>query len=1080
MADKTTALKILVETEAQRALKDFGELDKSVDKLAQSATSLNDDLGATESASERAAREVASLGDETGKTSDAVKDFAIIGGRSIAAIQDEADQARAAFKRLESSGEHSLEEIARAGELLDKRLEELEKEIRDVDKAAGNIDGAGFADLLSQIGAVAAATVSLQQAIVAVGDYAGFEDDLLAVKALASASTDEFQRLKVAAFDLAGAAGGPKAIAAAMGELAASGADVDEILSSVDIVGKLSGASRGALNFKASGDLLTNTIKQLRLGMDASLPVADRLAKGWNSAGHDGAELGDALTQVLPVVTELYGHLGDIVPLEKSIAVINVLAETYKKGSEGGNAYLMMLRALAKPVGEGAAALEKYKDKVQIFDDTGRIRDFADIIDDLRAAQISTTDQLAIFGEAWPGVTALIGAGGDAIRDMEAKLKDADGTVQGTSDTLQSGLGGAVREATAEFEKARLAAVEDFLPALDGILSLAQYADNAVAGLSGTIKTGAAVWSTAAGGVTRYLSYIEKLTDYIGVTDDATNSLHETSDAFLGSARDLGNQAASSFRKAKGEIDPLAESQALLASTSAGLKQTFANISRETGVLVTSMEEVDAAIASGAIRQDEATGEWIGSEREKQEAIADTARAAEQAAKDTANAEAKSRKIAKKEWEDWGKLVKDLLGDIVDREKELAGQLREMERSGMSAAEAQKALKEDAKAAAEEAKKLADEAERLQAAGESELAQEVFKQALEAADASNQAWEKTAGAVSKANNELQRSKKELKEARKEYKELKKEAQKDGIIDEKEKKKLQDAKKEIKELKKEVKENGKALVEEKKALEEAMSGVEEAGQLGIDILKQQKAAAEDNRESIDNAFNFSEAEASVQKLIDEHVAKVGPALAEGVKDGVDAAVSDAKRLEDALDAAAKDRSATMIINEVQGAFSGGQIWGTNMSAGARVSGPTGHDSVRAILAGNEWVINNKATGDIGHGHFYLENSRQWDKALLSLASYHGKDKTREILSGYLATDIAMPKATPQIPYSPGPGHGGQQLPNLGTIIIQNDQTGEKFPVYAKPGDAAKVARVIQQNANDKWHGSGRKGPKPGGI
>lgn len=1009
MADKTTSLKILIEAEVQKALQDMGALDQSVEDLAQSATALNKDLGQTEAAANDAAADLKSLGKEAESVDDLFRKFGGQGARSIAAIEKEADEARAAFKRLEASGEHSLEEIARAGKLLDKRLNDLEKEIKDVDDAAGKIDGNGFRELLSQIGAVAAATAGLQQALAAVGEYAEFEDDLLAVKALANASEVEFQRLKTAAFELAGAAGGPKAIAAAMGELAASGADVDEILSNVDLVGKLSGASRGALNFKDSGDLLTNTIKQLRLGMDAAVPVADRLAKGWNTAGHDGAELGDALAQVLPVATELYGHLGDTAPLEKSVAVINVLAETYKKGSEGGNAYLMMLRALAKPVGEGAAALEKYKDQVTVFDETGRIRDFADIIDDLAAAQMSTTDQLAIFGEAWPGVTALIGAGGDAIRKMEADVKAADGTVGATSDTLQGGLGGALREATAEIEKARLSLVEDFLPALQGVLSLAKYADNAVAGLSGTIKTGAAVWSASAGGITRYLSLLEDVTDFIGVTDDATNSLRQTSDAFLASANDLGNQASASFKKARGQVDPLAESQKQLASTTSALKQEYANISRVTGVTVTSMKELDAAVAAGTIRQDEATGKWIGTEKEKQEAIADTVRAAEEAAKKTAEADKAARKEAEKAWNDYLKTVTSITDQLTERSGILGleEELADLKATQLSAAEGYQQIKDRVSELGAAAKSAFEEAEKLTEAGKNEEAAAAYEKALEYAD--------------------------------------------------------EAKEKAKELNGEVAEGDKVIVSQKEAYETAKTAVTEYGELGIEILEKWKEASQEAADTLDNEFNFSGLNESA-KAAAEEAGKIGPAISDGVESGVDAAIPQVSRLDDAITEMARDRTARITIEErtVQAALHGAQIMGRDLRAGAMVSGPVGYDSVHAILAGREAVTRNKIVDELGYDETFRPlNQGRYDIVMKRLAAFHGPDETREILAAYLRPpEVTMP-LLPEMPRLDPSAQGGtsgrDDLPKLGTIVWEIGNTS--VPVQIRTDHAALVQQEL---------------------
>jgi len=62
------------------------------------------------------------------------------------------------------------------------------------------------------------------------------------------------------------------------------------------------------------------------------------------------------------------------------------------------------------------------------------------------------------------------------------------------------------------------------------------------------------------------------------------------------------------------------------------LKQKLKDVSEETGVTSKSMDDLEAAVASGAIVFDEASGTWVGAEKKKQDAIKETLNAARDAA----------------------------------------------------------------------------------------------------------------------------------------------------------------------------------------------------------------------------------------------------------------------------------------------------------------------------------------------------------------------------------------------------------------------------------------------------------------
>lgn len=935
------------------------------------------------------------------KTAATIQEFyAKTGKRSYREITQEIEQVNGELAALKKTGKLGPEELARASAAAEKKISSLNNELNDTGKKAG----VGFGTAKKVVLGFGASLVALDGIVANLQLFAGFDDQLRAVKALTGATEKDFNRIKQAAYDMAGAAGGPEKIAAGMAELAASGASVDDILSTADIVGKLSGASRGALDFSSSGDLLTNTIKQLGLDMSAAVPVADRLAKGWNSAGHDGQELGAALEEVLPVVKDLYGNLGKTAPLEKAVSVINVLAENYGKGSKAGTAFKNALIRLVKPAGEGQQVLDKYKDSIRVFDDTGNIRDFADIIDDIGRAGLSSREKMALFGaEAGPALSALVNAGGDAIRGMEASIKSADGTVNRTSSTLQEGLGGSLRTASAEIEKARLAMTEDFLPALQGILSLAKYADNAVAGLSGTIKTGAAIWSTAAGGITRYLSYLEEVTDYIGVTDDATNSLRQTSDAFLDSARDLGNQAAASFKKAKDEIDPLAESQERLAKATSTLNSKYAEVSKQTGVTVTTMEELDAAVARGAIRYDEATGAWIGAEKEKQAKIQETAQKAESAAKATAEAEKRARAEAETAWKNYLNTVFSITDQIKERTGALglSQELDELKASTLSAGEAYKFTQQRIVELGAEARKAAEEAEILAAAGDQEGAAKLYKEAVKYADEAKQ----LAG----------------------------------------------------ELNKEVKDGEQVIVSQEEAYNNAKNAVTEYGQLGIDILERWKETTQEAADTLNDQFNFDGIDESADDLKDK-LGTVGEPLADSMEFAADSAIDDVQRIKDKV-AEIEDKTVTITVKEVSASASGsitgaaraatgnifmGRSWASVKSGRINPGGPSMVDNIPVITAAGETITKASSAKKIGYNVWRPYNAGDPVGMARALAGNH--PQVREVFAPQVRVAPAL-----KVFAQARPSSGGGNLPgNLIRITVNDYVDGVSYDKFMTAG------------------------------
>ena len=135
------------------------------------------------------------------------------------------------------------------------------------------------------------------------------------------------------------------------------------------------------------------------------------------------------------------------------------------------------------------------------------------------------------------------------------------------------------------------------------------------------------------------------------------------------------------------------------ADSATDLAKRFADISKATGVTVTSMKELDQAVADGLIQFNRATGEWVG--------LYDNVSAgAENSANKQKQVTGAALDEMKKQYQEYADEVQRLQNEIVGREQSLYEQLRSIARTGMSNVGAWN----DIKAEAEEYRTVAEAA----------------------------------------------------------------------------------------------------------------------------------------------------------------------------------------------------------------------------------------------------------------------------------------------------------------------------------------------------------------------------------
>lgn len=437
---------------------------------------------------------------EASATAQAKKIAAVnkLGVRTSADILADIKAREKAYDDLKTGGVSDLQTLARAEKALKKQTSALKQELNGVKESGigGKEAAVGIAGGVASIGIAA-------KGIEAGKFFAGFEDDLLATEAFANATQDQFVQLKEAAYQMADGSAGPEQLTAGFAVLANAGMDVSQILGSAGIVKDMTVASQKTLDFAAAGDVLTDVINLYGMKISQAGTVGDILVKGWTSAAQVAPQLADGITEAGSIVAKVYENLSQTDQLKKTVSILSALADAGFKGGKGGTALKNGLRQLIKPGNEAREVLAKYKDVIKVFDDTGNVRDFKDIIKDIGDAGLDAKETMALFGsEAGPAMAALVKRGSGAIETLEQKIAQADGTAARVAYTLSKGLGGATRNASSQFKVFALKLVSSVEPALMIAANSAAQLGKYLAGLpTPVLATGVAVAGLAAASV---------------------------------------------------------------------------------------------------------------------------------------------------------------------------------------------------------------------------------------------------------------------------------------------------------------------------------------------------------------------------------------------------------------------------------------------------------------------------------------------------------------------------------------------------------------------------------------------------
>jgi len=273
---------------------------------------------------------------------------------------------------------------------------------------------------------------------------AEFEKSMNTVQILTGATAEEFEKLRNQAKDLGRTTMFSASQAAdAMGFLARAGFDVNQIYGAMPATLDLAAAS--GQDLATTADQMSNIMNVFKMRAEDAGKAADIIAETASSTNTNVTELAEAMSYAGGVAHD-YG-----LSLEETSAILGLMASAGIKSTRAGTALRGGLARLAKPTGEAQRTLKKLG--ITITDDSGRLRNLADILSDMNSAGADATDMLNIFGRiAATGMTAAMKEAGPVMDELVYKLEHSAGAAAEQAAVQTKGLAGEIKNLKSAWE----------------------------------------------------------------------------------------------------------------------------------------------------------------------------------------------------------------------------------------------------------------------------------------------------------------------------------------------------------------------------------------------------------------------------------------------------------------------------------------------------------------------------------------------------------------------------------------------------------------------------------------------------
>lgn len=359
-----------------------------------------------------------------------------------------------------TTGSGAIQSAIRRTEQYNHALERERRQLAATQKAqaryeqaketAGKLRGAGMGMMLGTAAAGYAGGSFLAPAI-------GFDEEMSRVQALTRLNKDSSQMgdLRAQAKKL-GAETAFTSRDAASGQafLAMAGFTPEAIQAALP--GVLNMALAGGMDLGESADISSNILSQFRLDPKEMDRVSDVLTAAFTRTNTDLMNIGEAMKYAGT------GMAGLGVDVERTTAMIGVMANVGLRGSIAGTGLQTTFSRLAAPTGKAQAALKELG--VSVADATGKMRPAEVVLSDIYKSikKYGDTDQLSFFKdiageEAAKSFQALVrSAGSGELQKLLADLRGSHGEAQKAAKVMADNLSGDLKNLDSAWEGFRI------------------------------------------------------------------------------------------------------------------------------------------------------------------------------------------------------------------------------------------------------------------------------------------------------------------------------------------------------------------------------------------------------------------------------------------------------------------------------------------------------------------------------------------------------------------------------------------------------------------------------------------------
>ena len=267
--------------------------------------------------------------------------------------------------------------------------------------------------LTNELKNMASSYIGFQSLKSGIALYSGFSDQMVRVKALTKANTEEYSKLIQSAKKLGATTSFTASqVGEAYVELAQKGKSINDIMGLTP--GILALAEASSLDLAQTTSILTGTMNAFQASTEETMYYTDLIAKAQASASVTTASLGESLRNSATLATQYKHSIKDLT------SVLMVLGDYQLTGSDAGTG----VKALYSDLADKTDKLKKVFNVNAYDKETGKMRKLEDIILDITKATSKMTEEQKnlnlgkIFGsESIKTVGVLMAGGAEKVKE---------------------------------------------------------------------------------------------------------------------------------------------------------------------------------------------------------------------------------------------------------------------------------------------------------------------------------------------------------------------------------------------------------------------------------------------------------------------------------------------------------------------------------------------------------------------------------------------------------------------------------------------------------------------------------------